>query len=53
MDDRVKHAVFEEKFAALEAGRKFLADRLFNDTGTGKPDQRSRFGNVQVTEHRE
>jgi hypothetical protein len=53
VDDRVKHSVLEEKFAALESGRKFLTDRLLDDAWSGKPNQRSRFGDVQVAEHRE
>src|SRR5436305_8222700 len=53
VDDGVEHPVFEEEFAALESGGKFLADSLFDYAWAGEAYQRARFGNVQISEHGE
>src|SRR5438270_5276401 len=53
VDDGIEHAVFEEEFAALESGWKFLADSLFDYAWAGEAYQRARFGNVEISEHRE
>jgi len=34
--DRVEHAVLQQEFAPLETLRKFLADGLLDDTGSGE-----------------
>src|SRR5436309_2145293 len=42
--DLVDHAVLVEIFGALEPLRQFLADRLLDDAGAGKTDDRPRLG---------
>ena len=48
----VQHAVLQEKLATLKALGQLLADGLFNHTGPGESDQCSRFGDVDITQHR-
>ena len=45
--------MLEQKFAALKALRQRLAHRLLNHTCTRKADQRFRFANVHIAEHRQ
>src|SRR5690349_502943 len=51
--NRVEHPVVEQKLGALKTFRQFLSDGLFYDSWTRKSDLRSRFGDVQIAEHRE
>src|ERR1019366_8142500 len=53
IDDEVDHAFFEQELAPLESVWERLADRLLDHARTGKADERLRFGDVQVAEHRE
>src|SRR5271165_1595809 len=53
MHHGVKHAVLEEKFAALEAFGQLLADGLFDHTRPREADERARFGDVQIAQHGE
>ena len=48
----IDHSVFEQKFAALKTFRQFLADGLLDHARPGKADQRLRFGDDHVAEHR-
>src|SRR5688572_11514463 len=51
--DQIEHAVLDQELAPLKAVRQLLADGLLDDAGTGKADERLRFGDVEVAEHRE
>src|SRR5262249_32051997 len=51
--DSIEHAVFEQELAALEALGQFLPDGLLDDARPGKPNQRSRFGDIQIPQHGE
>ena len=51
--DDVDHAVFFQIFGALKTVRKFFANGLFNNAGTGKTDNAALFGNVDIAEHGE
>jgi hypothetical protein len=47
-DDGVHHPVLEQKFAALEAFGKLLADGLLDDSRAGKADERLWLGQHHV-----
>ena len=47
-NDRIEHAVFEQELRALEAFWQPLPDCLFDDSWSGKTNQRSRFGQRNV-----
>src|SRR5262249_40925462 len=53
MHDRIDHAVFNEKFAALKSFGKFLTNGLLNHTRTRKADQGAWFGDIQIAKHGE
>ena len=53
IDDHVERAVIEQEFAALKPFRQRFAHGLLDDARTGKADQRTRLGHVEVAEHRE
>ncbi|VVT33323.1 conserved hypothetical protein [Roseovarius sp. EC-SD190] len=48
----VEHAVIQQVFGALKALGQFLADGLFDDARPGKADERARFGNLDIAQHR-
>ena len=48
MHHHVDHAVLEQIFGALEAVRELLADGLLDYPRSGKADQRSRLGDMDV-----
>ena len=50
IDDTVDHAVREEEFGAVRAGRERPAEDLFGDARTGEADQRLGFGDDGVAE---
>jgi len=52
LDDHIDHAVFEKKFGPLELIRQLLLDGLFDHARSGKPDQRLRLGNDDISQHR-
>ncbi len=51
IDDRIEHAMFEQKLRPLKTLRQLLPDRLLNDAGPGEGDERPRLGNIQITQH--
>src|SRR5690349_2344595 len=51
VDNKVKETVIENKFGALKAFWKVLANRFADNTRTRKTDQCSGFGNIEITEH--
>ena len=53
VEDHVDRAVLEQELAALESLGQRLTHGLLDDAGPGEPDQRARFGDVEVAEHRE
>ena len=48
MNHSIEHAVLQEKLRTLESLGKGLPDGLLDDSGAGKSDQRTRFGNIEV-----
>src|SRR5689334_8604728 len=52
VDDHVEHPVFEQELAALKTVWQLLADRLLDHARPGKSNQRLRFGDVDVPQHR-
>jgi len=41
MNNQIDHSVLNQEFRSLKACREFLADRLFDDTRSGKTDERA------------
>jgi len=53
LHDGVQEPVLQQKLAALEPFRKFLANRLLNHARTRKSDQRPRLRDIQIPQHRQ
>src|SRR5208283_1415911 len=53
VNDGVDHAVLDKKLGALKSLRQLLPDRLLDHSRSGETDQRTRFGDIQITEHGE
>jgi hypothetical protein len=53
MHDHVDHAVIAQIFGALEAGRQFLADGLFDHARAGESNDGAGLGDRDVAQHRE
>src|SRR5262245_10686706 len=53
IDHHVQHAVLQQELAPLKSFWQFLADRLLDDPRSGESNQRFRFSDIDVTEHRE
>src|SRR5262249_49113662 len=53
IDDQIHEAVLEQELASLESFWQLLADRLLDDARAGEPDERARFSDVEIAEHRE
>ena len=53
IDDQIEHALLEQELDSLKALGQLLTDRLLDDARPGEADQRLRFGDVQIAEHRE
>src|ERR1700737_656415 len=49
--DHVHHPMLLQIFGTLEAVWQFLADGLLDDTGAGKPDERTGFCEVHIPQH--
>src|SRR5690554_5206362 len=49
-DDRVEHAVFQQKLRSLKAFGEFLPDGLLDDARPRKSDERARLGEVHIAE---
>ena len=48
----IYHSVILQIFCCLEIIRQFLANSLFNNTATCKPNDGTWFSNLNVTKHR-
>jgi glycine hydroxymethyltransferase len=53
IDDDVQESVLQQELTALEPVREILADRLLDDAWPGEPDQCTRLGDVEITQHGE
>lgn len=53
VDNHVNRAMIKQKLTSLKAFRQLFPDGLFDYTRTSKTDQRFRFANIDVAQHRE
>src|SRR4051794_37153026 len=51
VDNHIDHAVCFEILSALKAFRQFFADRLLDDARSGKADERSGLGDMDIAQH--
>src|SRR6185369_13100585 len=49
---QIEHPVLGQELAALEPFRQLLPDGLLDDARSREADERLRFGDVQITQHR-
>src|SRR6266851_5849840 len=52
-NDRVEHPVRQQKLGCLKIAGKLLVSRLLDNPPPGKPDNRTRFSDIQVAQARE
>src|SRR5690242_9008097 len=52
VNDRIEEALLQKEFAALESFWEGLPNCLLDHARAGEADQRARFGDIQVAEHR-
>ena len=52
LHNHIDHAMLQQKFRPLKLIRQLLLDRLLDYAGAGKTDQRFRFGQDHIAQHR-
>src|SRR5690606_14914011 len=53
MQNHINRTMFQQKFAALETFRQFLAHGLLDNPRARETNQSVRFSNIEVTQHSE